>query len=400
LSKVSREALPILSLKEGEMKWTSLMIGILGIFLFAQAGWAQWEPAQRLSWNSGDSQYPIIAVDSLGGLHVVWQDSTPGNNEVYYKRSTDGGASWTTGKRLTWTSTYSHRPVIGVDSSGGLHVFWADDPAGNSEIYCRKSTDGGDTWTASQRLTWTAGYSFVPAMAVDSSHHLHVVWSDGTPGNQEIYHKKSTDGGATWTTGQRITWNAGSSINPKIGADSSGNLYVVWQDNTPGSWEVYYAKSTNRGATWTASQRLTWSSGTSGYPIIGIDSSGRLHVVWQGSVSGNVEAFYRKSTDGGASWTTSRRLSLTSGASVSPVVAVDSSDNLHLVWSDDTPGNAEIYYKKSTDAGATWTANRRLSWTSGYSWEPSLAIDTSGNVHVAWYDNTPGNWEIYYKKGK
>jgi hypothetical protein len=113
-----------------------------------------------------------------------------------------------------------------------------------------------------------------------------------------------------------------------------------------------------------------------------------------------VEAFYKKSTDGGASWTTSRRLSWTSGASRSPVIAVDYSDNLHLVWSDDTPGNDEIYYKKSTDAGANWTSNRRLTWTSSYSWEPSLAVDSSGNVHVVWYDYTPGNWEIYYKKGK
>lgn len=382
------------------MKRIGPVLLTIGLFLFAQAAQADWGPTKRLTWNSGDSQYPIIAVDFLGGLHVVWQDSTPGNNEVYYKRSTDGGASWTTAKRLTWTSTYSHRPVIGVDSSGGLHVFWDDDAAGNTEIYQKRSTDAGATWTASERLTWTSGYSIVPAMAVDPSHNLHVVWSDLTPGNQEIYHKKSTDGGATWTTGHRITWNSGASMSPKIGADPSGHLHVVWQDNTPGSWEVNYAKSTDGGATWTAAQRLTWSSGTSGYPIIGIDSSGRLHVVWQGSASGNVEAFYKKSTDGGASWTTSRRLSWTSGASRSPVIAVDYSDNLHLVWSDDTPGNDEIYYKKSTDAGANWTSNRRLTWTSSYSWEPSLAVDSSGNVHVVWYDYTPGNWEIYYKKGK
>jgi len=95
-----------------------------------------------------------------------------------------------------------------------------------------------------------------------------------------------------------------------------------------------------------------------------------------------------------------KRLSWTSGVSFSPVIAVDSSDNLHLVWDDDTPGNFEIYYKKSTDGGATWTANKRLTWTSSYSWNPSVAVDSSGNVHVVWEDDTPGNWEIYYKRGK
>jgi len=382
------------------MKRIRMLILAIGVAFFTQVAQAQWTPAKRLTWNSGDSQYPVIAVDPSGDLHVVWQDSTPGNNEIYYKRSTDAGATWAASQRLSWTSTSCHRPCLGVDSSGDLHVLWADDPVGNSEIYYRKSTDGGGTWTASRRLTWTSGHSFVPDIGFDPSGNIHVVWSDYTPGNHEIYYKKSTDGGASWSTSQRLTSNAGASISPVIGVDSFGHLHVVWQDDTPGHWEVYYKRSPDGGATWTASQRLTWSSSMSGSPVIAVDSSGHLHVVWQGSASGNVEVFYKKSADGGTSWTISRRLSLTSGVSFTPVIAVDSSDNLHVAWADDTPGNYEIYYKKSTDGGASWTANERLTWTSSYSWEPSIAVDSSGTVHIVWYDNTPGNWEIYYKKGK
>jgi hypothetical protein len=175
---------------------------------------------------------------------------------------------------------------------------------------------------------------------------------------------------------------------------------VVWQDNTPGHDEVYYKRSTDGGSTWSASQRLTWSSTSSAYPEVGVDSWDWLHVVWQGSASGNTEALYRKSTNGGTTWTASRRLSWTSGVSFTPMIAVDSSDNLHVVWSDDTPGNFEIYYKKSTDGGENWTANERLTWTSDYSWNPAVAVDALGDVHVVWEDTTPGNWEIYYKSGK
>ena len=382
------------------MKRTGAIIAVLGFFLAVPGVQAQWGLAQRLTWNSGSSQFPVIAVDSSGQVHVAWQDETPGNFEIYYKKSPDGGTSWAANTRLSWTSTFSHMPAIKIDAIDDLHVLWDDDAPGNTEIYQKRSMDAGATWIASERLTWTSGHSIVPDMAVDPSYYLHMVWSDLTPGNQEIYHKKSTDWGVTWTTGHRITWNAGASMSPKIGADPSGNLHVVWQDDTPGHWEVYYAKSTNGGATWTASQRLTWSSSSSGSPIIGVDSWDRLHVVWQGTASGNIEAFYRKSTDGGASWMAAKRLSWTSGVSFSPVIAVDSSDNLHLVWDDDTPGNFEIYYKKSTDGGATWTANKRLTWTSSYSWNPAVAVDSLDYVHVVWEDDTPGNWEIYYKRGK
>ena len=35
---------------------------------------------------------PSIAVS--GNVYVVWKDNTPGNDEVFYRRSTDGGATF------------------------------------------------------------------------------------------------------------------------------------------------------------------------------------------------------------------------------------------------------------------------------------------------------------------
>jgi len=107
-----------------------------------------------------------------------------------------------------------------------------------------------------------------------------------------------------------------------------------------------------------------------------------------------------------ADWTVARRLTVTSEDSRTPAIAIDSSSNLHVVWRDDTPGNWEIYYKKGTDGGATWTTSERLTVTSGESWdEPAIAIDSSGNLHIVWSDNAwqpgyEGEFEIYYKKGK
>jgi len=97
------------------------------------------------------------------------------------------------------------------------------------------------TWQATKRLTWNSGYSEFPSIATDSSGNIHVVWDDYTPGNYEIYYKKSTDGGATWSI-KRLTWNSGGSCDPTIAIDSSGNIHVVWKDNTPGNLEIYYKK--------------------------------------------------------------------------------------------------------------------------------------------------------------
>jgi hypothetical protein len=384
-------------LKEGEMKRMGLMIASLVFFLFAQVAQADWTPARRLTWTSGYSENPAIAVDSSGNLHVVWSD-TVGSHDLYYKKSTDGGATWTVTKRITWTSGYSIYPTIAVDSSDNLHLVWRDDTGGNNEIYYKKSTDGGVTWTTSQRLTWTSGISWDPAIAISPSGNLHVVWYDGTGGNNEIYYKKSTNGGAKWSASQRLTWTSGYSEYPAVLVDSSGNVHVVWQAHIPVNSEIYYKRSTDGGATWTPSQRLTWNSYYSGSPAIAVDSSGNLHVVWYDSATTNFEIHYRKSTDGGTTWTPSQRLTWTPGYSENPAIAVDSSGNLHVVWDDDTPGNYEIYYKRSTDGGATWTPSQRLTNTSGVSWYPAIGVRFTGELCVLWQDLLPDNWEIYYER--
>jgi hypothetical protein len=48
-----------------------------------------------------------------------------------------------------------------------------------------------------KRITWTSGGAYRPKIAVDSSGNLHVVWYASLSGESNIYHKKSTDAGAT-----------------------------------------------------------------------------------------------------------------------------------------------------------------------------------------------------------
>ena len=115
---------------------------------------------QRLTHNGGGSAYPQIAVDGLN-IYVVWQDNTLGGNpEIYFKRSVDGGASWTT-KALTNNAGVSVNPTIAVDGQN-IYVVWDDDTSGNSEIYFKKSVDRGVTWKAEKNLSNNEGESGGP----------------------------------------------------------------------------------------------------------------------------------------------------------------------------------------------------------------------------------------------
>jgi hypothetical protein len=275
------------------MKRMGIRILVLGLVLFGQVAQASWTPAKRLTWTEGSSVDVDIAADTNGHLHLVWADSTPGNLEVYYKKSTDGGATWTTSRRLTWTTGISRSPAIAADSFGGLHLVWYDNTPGNAEVYYKKSADWGATWATSQRLTWTPGNSLHPDIARDSLNNLYVVWEDQTPGNWDIYYKKGTNVGGTWAPSQRLTWTLGTSWWPALAVDSTGGLHVVWQDDTPGGIEVYYKTSADGGGAWTSAERLTWTWGQSGYPAMAVDPSGHIHVVF---TIGNIDIYYKKGT--------------------------------------------------------------------------------------------------------
>jgi len=382
-------------LRRGAMKKQSLIISIIGIFLLSQLIGAQtWTADKRLTWTSGWSFTPDIAVDSSNNIHVVWDDFSSGASEIYYKKSTDGGLTWST-KQLTWNSVGNSAPAIAIASTDHIHVVWGGRRTGNFEIYHKKSTDGGTNWTT-KRLTWNSGFSWHPDIAIDSSDNIHVVWYDDTSGNYEIYHKKSTDDGASWTT-KRLIWNSNHSWYPAMAIDSSDNIHVVWEDSTPGNWEILYKRSTNGGVSWTT-KRLTWNAEHSRHTAIAVDSSNHIHVVWEDYSPLNSETFYKKSTDGGTTWTT-KRLTWNAGGSRQPAIVIDSSKNIHIVWPDSTPGNIEIFYKRSTNGGANWTT-KRLTWKSGESNFPAIATDSSDDVHLVWGDDTPGNFEIFYKKGK
>jgi BNR repeat-like domain len=304
-------------------------------------------------------------------------------------------AGWTSAKRLTWTAGESSMPDVAIDSGDGVHVVWQDDTSGIPEICYKRSLNGGTAWSALKMLTWNSGASENPSIAADSSDGIHVVWQDDTPGSVEIYYMKSEDRGTTWSAPRRLTWSSGSAEHPAIAVDSANGIHVVWQDDRPGNTEIYYKGSTDGGASWSAAKRLTWTSGISERPALAAGSSSSVHLVWYDDTPGNQEIYYKRSTDGGTTWNAAKRLTWTSGDCWTPAIAKGSGNALHVVFCSDS----NIFFKKSTDGGASWSSKERLTWNEEWNNSPVVAVDSINAIHMMWRrDYAYDEADIFYRK--
>jgi hypothetical protein len=127
-------------------------------------------------------------------VHVAWSDERDGNRypEVYYKRSSDGGQTWSPDVRLSaLPDASSSAPIF---ASGNLvHVAWEDERDGNQEIYYKRSTDSGSNWSSDTRLTAAPGNSHHPFLTVSNA-IVHAVWNEERDGNPEVYYKRNPTG--------------------------------------------------------------------------------------------------------------------------------------------------------------------------------------------------------------
>ncbi len=181
------------------------------------------------------------------------------------------------------------------------------------------------------------------------------------------------------TTGVDLTatqYNNGQ----KIGRDSIGNIYFVYQKSDGAYYQIYVSKSSDNGTTWSGTGQngaINPSSSHQRYPSMAIDSRDHVHVVWEengkimyseydGTFWGQVAAVQNNPT----------------GTQQAPALAIDKNNVLHTVWYETEASTSQIKYSM----GPVWSTPVTVHQGLGaYNQEyPSLAVDNDNNIHVVW----------------
>ncbi len=363
----------------------------------------------------GDQTSPALAVDFQGRAYVVWEDYRNGDWDIYFAKSTDFGATWSSPNAKVSTdgsnSTQS-APQIAIGPDGTLYTVWQDDRNGDYDIYFAKSTNGGTNWTDPNIKVdnGTLGQT-TPTIAVSSAGTIFVAWEDYRWGNYDIYFSKSTDGGFTWSDdNKRINRDSTTTkqLRPTMAVDSTGVIYVAWQDQITGDNDIHIGKSSDGGETWLdPSIRVNTDLGTQGQgiPSIAIYDSDCIYLVWEDNRLGNPDVYFAKSLDGGVNWTDPNiKVNSDSGTTwqLNPKITVSWTGTIYATWQDLRSVNSDIYFAYSINGGVNWTfPNLRVNDdTQGRNQRyPAIGIGNNGPIYVAWEDYRSGiSDDIYSAK--
>jgi uncharacterized repeat protein (TIGR01451 family) len=358
-----------------------------------------------VSNNAGASGGPFLAMDSQGTAHLAWYDASPGNWEILYATRPLAG-EWSAYENVSLNANYSLNPGMVIGHHDEVGIAWQDYGGPGPRLAWQgtleyRDKDSGQDFNAPRLVSATFGFGGMPEvrdprMAVDSANETHLIWAGNSTGGNRIFYARRSAAG-DWTYPQVLNPGFGMSQYPVLAIDAHNRVHVAWQEGktVSGDFDIYYAYADLNGP-WSAPLDISHNAGASETPALIISADGTLHIVWKDNLgqSGPSDILYARKSPGGA-WTEAVNVADTAGDSAGPAIAEDGAGGLHVVWYDGTPGNWEILYS-TKQPGGDWTDAVNVSQTPGRSGHPTLIYDGRGWLHLAWNDETPGNFDIFY----
>lgn len=334
--------------------------------------------------TAGFMAFTGLAADAQGRVYVAWQRnqtySGGTGDAVYVSTSLDQGHTWARRVRASAVndSGADFNAQDHVAPDGRVWVAYSQYWGGVWGITFVASADHGSTFSAPRNVTnFPAGYfgeNF--DFAVDAQGRIHLAYNWCTESLCSLSYTWSDDG-VVWSP-PVVLVNASPSGPTTLAWDPSiavvgSVVHLDWYDSrlTPtGSFSQYYARSTDRGATWSVpipinqglSVALSWGARLAAF-------GDTVMAVW-GAAGGFAWAV---SVTAGATWYPEQNQPMTPGLGV-PMIAVDGNGTFHVAASGDaTPTTPQVYqlsWSGPPDAptavtiASSDTRSLRVNWTA------------------------------------
>jgi len=319
-----------------------------------------WDPETN-QWYTEYFQYmdEFISVTASidNKIWVAWQREVPPETsnkfEIFYKIY---NGNWNNETQITNSPTGDQTPAILATSDNKIWIFWVSNKTGNNEIFYKTSSNAGVTWETEVQVTSDLRRDASPAAAQTSDGKVWLAWSrqvNPATGVEHIFYKTFDDTG--WSTETELT--TGNTIDqlPTITQANDGKIWIFWSQNNTTSYQLFYKNKTLNGA-WSSQAPLTTDTNYINiHPAAFTEQDGTIRVFWQRrrTNSNYYDIYYTNSLDNGATWPIIYQFTNNQQYNNYEPAAVQAADrSLWVFWTstrDDPNGNPnyDIYVKHS-----------------------------------------------------
>lgn len=295
---------------------------------------------QPVRLDTGPDERPSIVVDQDGRIYVAYaafRDAAY-NGEVFFSRSTDGGASFAEPQPITPDTTSQRFEVVAFDPAGRLFAAWVDK---RNTVVARRE-----------------GKSYVGAA-------LAFAWSD--------------DAGVTFSAARIAKDNTCECCRLGVAFAGAGHPVVlfrnVFEDHVRDHAITTFSDPETPGPIHRVSDD-NWQIDACPHhgPSLAVAPDGSYHAVWFTGGTAREGVFYARSVDGGRTFSSPMPLGGKDHSPSRPYV-MTVGDDVWLAWKEFDGTQTNVVVMVSHDHGATFSEPRPVASTTERSDHPLLVSD-------------------------
>jgi len=364
--------------------------------------------------NNHQQSFPDITISDNGIIHVTWVLVSGSNKDIYYSYSSDNGFSFSEAVKIN----DSNGKVVAFIGGGPrvrcrndeVFISWADKRNGytNTGIYLAQSTDSGNTWVETGRISDVDYFTIYPELEVGDDGKLHTAYYHyGSDLDiEDVRYAYTEPNSIEFYPSIQADVNAGvgepcDCCSPELAIGPDGSAYIAFRNNINNLRDNYIAvkrPNMNEFSTGVPIYNSGWmvSYCPSSRPYLAVNES-LLGVGFRVEQPANTYLAFSNSDSIEFNPPTNSTINgEDSNQDYSSVTFVD--NNLHAVWSDDISENKKVRYGMISQDDSVIQNSQNVADENGNDALQSDPIITSfdNTLYCVWSDNRNGIQQIYF----
>jgi hypothetical protein len=348
--------------------------------------------------NKGSVGWVRLRMAANGYAVVVWGqavgDVPMGDEGVWASSSRDGGNTWSPPKQVHRGPQYAEI-VLAISRTGDARIAWEESMANMRTLWSARFDEGTGTWNdvAAVRPGEDTDYRY-PKIAMDARGNGLLAWlQDDAQGEQSIW-ASSFQVGKALDAPALMDTHTGRADDPAVALMPDGSRGIlVWGQSHPSGGDVMYRDWTPAGGFGSPTLMTTNPDWTGAHAVV-MDHAATTTVTWSQPIASgkaNVVVIRRLANQ---PWGAVEPLETSNQAAQRtdeygyPAMGIDAIGNVHVTWARRMSATDPVTYSAVTRrySGGLWQPEVTVGMKTGLrANDPEVAVSESGRAAISFY---------------